>query len=117
MATPSSVLAWEIPQTEEPRGLQSVESQRVGHDLGTKQKQQRKLKICVPYTLKNSFLDVCYAFLVYSYTNLSEFVQLSPQFKFKHFRYSKGSLLDVCSQYLLPPCPRLMKSLISFLLV
>ena len=32
MATHSSVLAWRIPWTEEPGGLQSVGSQRVGHD-------------------------------------------------------------------------------------
>ena len=32
MATPSSTLAWEIPWTEGPGGLQSTGSQRVGHD-------------------------------------------------------------------------------------
>ena len=32
MATPSSILAWRIPWTEEPGGLHSIESQRVGHD-------------------------------------------------------------------------------------
>ena len=32
MATHSSVLAWEIPCTEEPGGLQSMVLQRVGHD-------------------------------------------------------------------------------------
>ena len=32
MATHSSVLAWRIPGTEEPGGLQSVEPQRVGHN-------------------------------------------------------------------------------------
>ena len=32
MATHSSVLAWRIPWTEEPRGLQSMGSQRVRHD-------------------------------------------------------------------------------------
>ena len=32
MATHSSILAWEIPCTEEPGGLQSMGSQRVGHD-------------------------------------------------------------------------------------
>ena len=32
MAIHSSILAWEIPWTEEPRGLQSMVSQRVGHD-------------------------------------------------------------------------------------
>ena len=37
MATHSSVLAWEIPWTEDSGGLQSMESQRVGHDLAAKQ--------------------------------------------------------------------------------
>ena len=32
MATHSSILAWKIPRTEEPVGLQSMGSQRVGHD-------------------------------------------------------------------------------------
>jgi len=36
MATHSSMLAWEIPQTEEIGRLQSMGSQRVGHDLATK---------------------------------------------------------------------------------
>ena len=40
MATHSSTLAWKIPLTEEPVGLQSMESQRVGHNLATKQQQQ-----------------------------------------------------------------------------
>ena len=35
MATHSSTLAWRIPWTEEPGRLQSMESQRVGHDLFT----------------------------------------------------------------------------------
>ena len=30
--TQSSILAWRIPQTEEPGGLQSMGSQRAGHD-------------------------------------------------------------------------------------
>ena len=33
MAAPSSILAWRIPQTEELGRLQSIESQRVGHNL------------------------------------------------------------------------------------
>ena len=32
MATHSSILAWRIPWTEEPGGLQPMGSQRVGHD-------------------------------------------------------------------------------------
>ena len=32
MATHSSILAWRIPWTEEPGRLQSIATQRVGHD-------------------------------------------------------------------------------------
>ena len=32
MATHSSILAWRIPWTKEPGGLQSIGSQKVGHD-------------------------------------------------------------------------------------
>ena len=35
MATYSSILAWEIPWTEEPGGLQSMGSHKVGHDGAT----------------------------------------------------------------------------------
>jgi len=35
MTTHSSILIWEIPWTEEPGGLQSMELQRVGHDQVT----------------------------------------------------------------------------------
>ena len=35
IALHSSTLAWKIPQTEEPGKLQSMESQRVGHDWAT----------------------------------------------------------------------------------
>ena len=31
-ATHSSILSWRIPRTEEPGGLQSIGSQRIGHD-------------------------------------------------------------------------------------
>ena len=36
MATHSSSLAWEMPRTEKLGGLQSMGSQRVGHNLATK---------------------------------------------------------------------------------
>ena len=35
MATHSRILAWRIPWTEEPFGLQSIGSQRAGHDWVT----------------------------------------------------------------------------------
>ena len=40
MATPTSILAWEIPWTEEPGGLQSMGWKWVRHDLATKQQQR-----------------------------------------------------------------------------
>ena len=43
MATHPSILAWEVPWTEEPGGLQSIGLQKVGHDLTTKQQQLKTL--------------------------------------------------------------------------
>ena len=43
MVTHSSILAWRIPWTEEPGGLQSVGLQRIGHDWATKQQQQQNV--------------------------------------------------------------------------
>ena len=40
LATHSGYLAWEIPQTGEPGGLQSMGLQRVRNDLVTEQQQQ-----------------------------------------------------------------------------
>ena len=37
MASHSSILAWRIPQTEEPGGLQSLGSQRIKYDLAAEQ--------------------------------------------------------------------------------
>ena len=40
IATHYSILAWEIPGTEKSSGLQSMGSQRVGHNLVAKQQPQ-----------------------------------------------------------------------------
>ena len=42
MATRKSIFAWEISWTEEPGGLQSMGSQRVGHNLVTKQQNSNR---------------------------------------------------------------------------
>ena len=41
MATASSILAWEIPWTDEPGRLQSMGSQRIRHNLATKQTKNK----------------------------------------------------------------------------
>ena len=45
MAGQSSILDWRISWTEEPDSLQSMGSQRVGHNLVTKQQQQQQQHI------------------------------------------------------------------------
>ena len=45
MATQSSILAWEIPWTEEPGGLQSMGSQGVRHAWATEHADTRTINI------------------------------------------------------------------------
>ena len=50
MAAHSCILAWRIPGTEEPGGLQSMGSQRVRHGLATEQQNNKVYppkKVCV----------------------------------------------------------------------
>ena len=55
MASHSSVLAWKIPWTEEPGGLQSMGLQRVGHNLATEQQQQQQAKLGEKITVFGNF--------------------------------------------------------------
>ena len=45
MATHSSILARQIPQTEKPGGLQSMESQTVGYDFATEHNNNEREKV------------------------------------------------------------------------
>ena len=50
MATQSSILAWRIPWTEEPGGLQSIGSQRIEHnrnDLASKSTTLHNIEVTV----------------------------------------------------------------------
>ena len=51
MATHSCILAWKIPQTEEPSGLQSMGSQRAGHDLVTEHTQPLSCAVVCTWNL------------------------------------------------------------------
>ena len=55
MATHSSVLAWRIPQTEEPGGLQSTRLQRVRHNWSN--------LACT--LVKSLYLDIIFCFLYF----------------------------------------------------
>ena len=48
MATHCSILAWRIPGTGEPSRLQSIGSQRVGHNLVTQRKHEQAAAISSP---------------------------------------------------------------------
>ena len=48
MATHSSILAWRIPWTEEPHGLESMVSKIFGYNLVTKQQQQYSIVYMYP---------------------------------------------------------------------
>ena len=59
MATHASILAWKIPLTEEPGGLQSMGSQRVGHNLETKQRQHGYMTDFYAFILVSStFMEI-----------------------------------------------------------
>ena len=60
MANHSRDLAWKIPWTEEPGGLQSMGLQRVRHDLVSKQQEQQEHYIanCVSWVPKLALPDL-----------------------------------------------------------
>ena len=94
MATHSSILAWEIPWTEEPGGLYSMGSQRVGHDLEmTKWQQYPCHKLRKIHILKHFAISMSQELFYYS-------VQFSRS-------VVSDSLRPHELQHARPPCPSL----------
>ena len=79
MAIHSSVLAWRIPCTEEPGRLPSIGSQKVGHDLVTKQHSRQIFHTLL--TAKTFTLLLLVGILTYMKINLSRALKmlLMPQ--------------------------------------
>ena len=78
MATHSRILVWRTPWTEEPGGLQSMGSQRVGHDWVTEypwHKLWKKIKSYGPraWKISNTLLSRYAFWLIHSFQQLSEF--------------------------------------------
>ena len=74
MATHSSILAWRIPWTVEPGGLQSMGSQRVRHDwvtnTHTHTQHHRKNWIMTSYNFLSYFcLSICFYFFPSKFTS------------------------------------------------
>ena len=57
MASHSSILAWRIPWTEEPGGLQSMGSQRVGYDWVAKQSTTIESLECQPHQWQSCWFE------------------------------------------------------------
>ena len=64
MATHSSILAWKIPWTGKPDGLQSTGSQRVRHDLATE--HMYILKIGCSEDSETMSVNISYSFILKS---------------------------------------------------
>ena len=88
MATHSSIFTWEIPWMEKPAGLQYMGWQRAGHNLKTKQQQQRF--IVVSYNPMYFCGIICNVSLIsnFMYLILLSFLSLAC---FVNFIFSKLS--------------------------
>ena len=64
MATHSSILAWETPQTEEPGRLQSIGSQRVRHDLAQDTVDLHVKSLRWQFRALRLLLPMCFSHLV-----------------------------------------------------
>ena len=73
MTTCSSILAWKIPWTEKPGGLQSMEPQRIEHNLVTKQQYSNNIAyiyiktpcICSKIPFLFFFPSIKYMYFIY----------------------------------------------------
>ena len=68
---PTHILAWKIPWTEEPGRLQSMASQKVGHSLATRQKQQSSEAAGRYFKILLSFSQTFYVFLLVLFQHIS----------------------------------------------
>ena len=77
MAPHSSILAWRIPWTEEPGGLQSMGWQRVGHNWAT--------SLSLSFTILQTEIQLCNCSLVVNLQRILVVLQSLPQ----HLFYSR----------------------------
>ena len=88
MTTCSSILAWKIPWTEEPGGLQSVKSQRIKHNLVTKQQHSNNRAyiyifktpcICSKIPFLFLFPSIKYIYFIYILKMITKIFFFSPK--------------------------------------
>ena len=84
-ATPSNILAWEIPWTEEPAGYSLWGLKRVGHDLITKQQQHSFLAFIL--NMKNIVQDL---FAIKRHSK--KLVQSETEWKYFNLNWKKRNI-------------------------
>ena len=94
MATHSRMLAWKIPWTEEPGGLQSLGSQRVRLVLSTKQQQKRCVAVvrlfCCDSVLALIVCSSCFDYLWHEASEIDFMFSLLPCHRLEFY---SGSLI------------------------
>ena len=101
MATHSNILAWRIPGTKEPGGLQATGLQRIGHDWVNKHStSSNKLDCKEGWALRNG----CFQIVVLEKPLESPFVLQAYSVQFSCSVMS-NSLWPHESQHARPPCP------------
>ena len=79
MATHSSILAWRIPWTEKPGGLQSITSPRVGHDWVTKHNSTASFKFSCIFFQKGKRHENCRILSISDHKTLQDCLKRSSR--------------------------------------
>ena len=113
MATHSSILAWKIPWTEEPGGLQSMGLQRVGHDWAAEHAHTLSCKMnpiigelfVTSFCFKGSSMYVAtfcsyWGWIIFQYMDIPHFINLFPVdgSLFLPFNYYDNAAINIDSQ-------------------
>ena len=102
MATHSSILAWKIPWTEEPDGLQSMGLQKIGPNLATK---QTKLLSRVGLTFQDFFFSHSLSSVEDSWETVSPLCQSFRSFHLPHSPHRNPTARHAFLLLELPPTP------------
>ena len=92
MLTDSSILAWRIPWTEEPGGLESMGSQRIGHDLVTKPPPPPSMEFFSSNAKLGNQLTVSHLF---SHTILWFNIAIYPHFTNEDTKTQQGQVMSL----------------------
>ena len=88
MATPSSVLTWRIPWTEEPGRLESVGLQRVGHD-GRDWERTQQLQWCSQLVILNFWWLATVLLIIKALVSFAQLLQPPLHYTFVSSSWAK----------------------------